>query len=290
MKSRLFLAGISLLLAGCAPRHSPPPSPLGAMPFAVDRVETEQIADGVTHTMIRSSAGPWTINVLSIRLDRCTTVEAVPGAGHPLGREKTSDLLAELAQGERVLGGVNADFFNLRTGTPTNLLVASGAMRTPPIDQPVLAVDSAGIAHVEFFSLVNGVLVPFHPLQAVGGRPVLVRDSMIAAEADTFGSAGFRGRNPRTAAGIARNGTRLILAAIDGRTPHDAGMTLRETAALMLALGAPEAINLDGGGSTTMVVADPDSAGRLRVVNHPSDNSGERAVGDAMAVVQRCGS
>jgi exopolysaccharide biosynthesis protein len=64
-------------------------------------------------------------------------------------------------------------------------------------------------------------------------------------------------------------------------------MTLRETARLMLALGAREAINLDGGGSTTMVFADPDSSGKLRIANHPSDKEGERTVGDALAIVKR---
>ena len=54
------------------------------------------------------------------------------------------------------------------------------------------------------------------------------------------------------------------------------------------ALGARDALNLDGGGSTTMVYADPDAAGRLRVANRPSDKEGERPVGDALAIVRAC--
>src|SRR6185437_1421703 len=114
-----------------------------------------------------------------------------------------------------------------------------------------------------------------------------IRDSAIAGEVDTFGNASFRERNPRTAAGIARDGRRLILAVVDGREYQNAGMTLRETADLMRGLGARDAINLDGGGSTTMVVADPASHA-LRIVNHPSDKEGERSVGDALAIVHRC--
>jgi exopolysaccharide biosynthesis protein len=64
-------------------------------------------------------------------------------------------------------------------------------------------------------------------------------------------------------------------------------MTLHELATLMLALGARDAINLDGGGSTTMVVKSPESQS-LRVVNMPSDASGERAVGNALAIVREC--
>jgi len=136
------------------------------------------------------------------------------------------------------------------------------------------------------------------PRQAVGGRPVLVRDSSVTNEVDTQGGPGFATtRHPRTAVGISgagRNppdyaGRRVLLVVVDGRqAPYSDGMTLRELANLMLALGARNAINLDGGGSTTMVYADPDSAGVLRVANRPSDAQGERAVGDALAIVDQC--
>jgi hypothetical protein len=130
-------------------------------------------------------------------------------------------------------------------------------------------------------------LGPFHPREAVGGRPMLARDSVIAPEVETEGQASFRARNPRTAAGLADNGRRLILAVIDGRQPtYSVGTTLRETAEIMLALGARDAINLDGGGSSALVYRD--SASRsFRVANKPSDATGERAVGDALAVVKR---
>ena len=132
-------------------------------------------------------------------------------------------------------------------------------------------------------------LSPFHPMEAVGGRPILARDSVIVLEVDTEGAAGFAAaRHPRTAVGIAENGARLLLVTVDGRQqPYSDGMTLRELAMLMLALGARDAINLDGGGSTTMVVKrlDPPS---LTVVNKPSDPSGERAVGNALAIVKGC--
>lgn len=286
-RHRRFIC-LALVTAACARQPAFTMPPMGATPFPVDSGRAELLGDGVTHRVIHSPRGPWTINVLYVELERCNAVEPVEGTG----RTKTTAMLAQLSRTQRVLGGVNADFFDLKTGAPTNLLVIGGKMLTPPIKQPVLAFDSAGVPHIGLFTLDNGKLRPFHPLEAVGGRPVLVRDSTILSEVDTFGQTSFRERNPRTAAGIARNGTRLILAVIDGREYQNAGMTLRETADLMLALGALDAINLDGGGSTTMVVADPDSSpgssGTLRIVNHPSDKEGERAVGDALAIVNRC--
>jgi exopolysaccharide biosynthesis protein len=85
-------------------------------------------------------------------------------------------------------------------------------------------------------------------------------------------------RNPRTAAGVTRAG-RIILLTSDGRRPgHSVGLSIPETARVMRALGAVQAVNLDGGGSTAMVVA-----GRLEGV--PSDSGGERPVGDAIVLV-----
>jgi exopolysaccharide biosynthesis protein len=133
-------------------------------------------------------------------------------------------------------------------------------------------------------------LVPMHPREAVGGRPQLVRDSVILGVVDTEGQPGFAtGRHPRTAAGIARNGRRLILVVVDGRqAPYSDGMTLRELATLMLGLGAHDAIDLDGGGSTTFVYSPRDSSNILRIGNRPSDPAGERTVGDALGIVRTC--
>jgi exopolysaccharide biosynthesis protein len=117
---------------------------------------------------------------------------------------------------------------------------------------------------------------------------MLLRDSVVVPEVETEGQASFRARNPRTAAGIANRGRRLILVVVDGRQKgYSDGMTLTELASLMLSLGARDAINLDGGGSSTLVYADS-AAKAMRVANRPSDPTGERPVGDALAVVRSC--
>lgn len=288
--SSSFRALALLLVAGCAANRPPNDAPpYGALGFAVTNTFAQRVTDGVWRRVIRSTAGPWTINVLYVDLDRCNVAEAVKGADSATGRFKVSDMLAALRASEPVVAGVNADFFALTTGAPTNLLIVNGRMLTPPNKQPVLAFDSAGAPHIETFILTRGRLSPFYPMNAVGGRPRLVRDSAIVGEVDTEGQTSFRERNPRTAAGIARGAKRLILVTVDGRESANAGMTLRELAQTMLGLGARDTINLDGGGSTTLVYADPDSSGRLRIANHPSDPGGERTVGDALAIVHACG-
>jgi exopolysaccharide biosynthesis protein len=82
-------------------------------------------------------------------------------------------------------------------------------------------------------------------------------------------------RNPRTALGIRKDGT-VLLVVVDGhRHGSSVGLTIEELRLLMKALGARDAVNLDGGGSSAMVV-------RERLVNSPSDSDGERKVGDAI--------
>ena len=131
-------------------------------------------------------------------------------------------------------------------------------------------------------------LEPFHPREAVGGFPVLVADSVLAAGLDSAGGAGFGPvRHPRTAVGVAAGGRRLLLVTVDGRqAPYSDGMTLRELAEFLRTIGAADAINLDGGGSTTMVVRRAE--GSYAPVNRPSDLEGERPVANALAVVGRC--
>lgn len=87
-------------------------------------------------------------------------------------------------------------------------------------------------------------------------------------------------RHPRTAVGVTRDRKTLLLVTVDGRSAASVGMTLVELADFMKSLGAWDALNFDGGGSTTMVIGD-------RVVNTPSDRTGEREVGSALFIVKR---
>lgn len=84
-------------------------------------------------------------------------------------------------------------------------------------------------------------------------------------------------RNPRTFAGIDKRGRTIIVTA-DGRSLSSNGLSITETGAVARDLGMVSALNLDGGGSTTMVVGG-------KVTNQPSDATGERPIGDALLVL-----
>src|SRR5262249_10890987 len=105
----------------------------------------------------------------------------------------------------------------------------------------------------ETSSVVNeqGDQVPMRPgLFGVTGRFRLVAGGQIVVPP---GSGSFFARNPRTIAGTTSDG-KIVLATIDGRLTTSVGTTLDETAAVAASLGMRDAINLDGGGSTTMSV------------------------------------
>ncbi|MDF2710411.1 MAG: N-acetylglucosamine-phosphodiester alpha-N-acetylglucosaminidase-like protein [Nonomuraea muscovyensis] len=119
-------------------------------------------------------------------------------------------------------------------------------------------------------------------LHVIAGGVGLVRNgkTRITAKRDGHDSMNMiLRRHPRTLLGTTRNGS-LILATVDGRQPGvTVGASFVEAAQFMRWLGARDAINLDGGGSTAMVVKD-------KVVNRPSDGA-ERPVGDALLVLPR---
>lgn len=103
---------------------------------------------------------------------------------------------------------------------------------------------------------------PAGVVESLGGSPILLRDGRrwFTDVDDNF----TRGRHPRTLVGWNPSGETLLVT-VDGRQPDvSVGMTLAEAAELLLALGATEGINLDGGGSTTFVTTGS-------VANQPSD-------------------
>jgi exopolysaccharide biosynthesis protein len=116
----------------------------------------------------------------------------------------------------------------------------------------------------------------------LGGGPQLIKEGKldITDKEEKMGPVFRTERHPRTAIAKLASG-QLLLLTVDGRQPGvSAGMSLNMLAELLLELGAVDAINLDGGGSTAMVV-------RNKLVNRPSDQTGERPVSDAILVFSK---
>src|SRR4051794_34388199 len=167
---------------------------------------------------------------------------------------------------EALVGG----FFVRPDGLPLGEVRTRGVARGfVPFDAPWGAVRACvhvrgGVASIAPRAEVDAA-PPGDLLQA---GPLLVRDGRVVfsraddAEGFSAGRSQFDsditdGRHPRAALGLSDG--RLLAVACDGRGRHDAGLTLEELAELLVALGCTEGINLDGGGSTSLV-----SGGRLR--------------------------
>ena len=159
-----------------------------------------------------------------------------------------------------------------------------------PADGAVLSATGPAAAFVNHLARSGGTVRiraqlgahPAPPRTVVGGWPRLVVDGAnVGSKADSlegtlprFSSA----RHPRSAIAITRDSSTLMLIVVDGRRPWSVGMSLGELADQLIALGGFQAMNLDGGGSSTLWV-------RGTIVNYPSDPTGERSVGNALMIV-----
>lgn len=129
-------------------------------------------------------------------------------------------------------------------------------------------------------------LNPYYPniRSLTGGWPVIVKDgkNVIQSIPDIEGVIPrfSENRHPRTGIGFSEDSTIVFFITVDGRQSHSRGMSLLEFADLMIIEGIYQGLNLDGGGSTTMIV-------KNKIVNSPSDPTGEREVGNCLVLVKR---
>lgn len=171
------------------------------------------------------------------------------------------------------------------------LIQSSRHFAIPPSGYVLVSRGHARVATLRRFSIHDTVqlLTQFKPevdgvTQALGGLPMIVHDGKNVAEAEAarekVNAALADEHHPRTAIGISRDGKKVFLVVVDGRTKASVGMTLSELADMMIKLDAYDAVNMDGGGSSTMIV-------KGKIVNSPSDPAGERAVSNALVVTVR---
>ena len=219
----------------------------------------------VTH----SDGASTTVHVASYHRDAYTARVAALGTPAPLAR-----WCDEHGVGHALVGG----FFTRPGATPLGQLIIGGdAIPSVPFDAPwglVRACVNICDGEVRIDRRDRFEDAPCGDLLQAG--PLLVADGevVIADGDDSEGfSAGSRqfdsdisvGRYPRAALGLA--GDYLLAVACDGRADGDTGMTLSELGELLVALGAEQALNLDGGGSASLVYE-----GRLR--NRPREAHG----------------
>ena len=179
--------------------------------------------------------------------------------------------------------GTGADFLarHLHPGDPVSFVLAIA-----PVGQTLGALQVATLPRTRSdlpsrsgAGLSRAAYVWAGVTAAVGGGPRLLVDGQIAVDwaAEGF-EAGFAdGLNPRTAAGTSRDGRQLLLVTVDGRQAVSRGVSLGGMAQILKRYGAWNAINLDGGGSTTL-------AADGLTVSSPGGDGSERPVADMLLV------
>lgn len=227
------------------------------------------IAEGVVWRARRyqnQSGGPQVVHGLVID-------PLAPGVDVVALQSNGCQTIAQMAVAAGAVAAVNGGYFNVDTCAPVSLLKSNGMLlATNGTKRGAFGLDAAGAPSIEIIDA--GQDWPGAE-QAHGGGPTLVaagaaKSGDAAWAAEGFTSASFNGDNPRTIAGFDQAG-KILFATIDGRRDNAKGMSLDELAAFAASdqLEAQGAVNLDGGGSTTMWVKGATYSG---VVNYPSDD------------------
>lgn len=302
--ARILIASVALLpLAACTTLDSRPTTEvreraIPAQPFFSSEPRWRPIFRGIDHAELATDT-PRALVVQVLRIDmKAEGLElfATPGNGdRPLDTDGQTTRTFLEEHGLSV--AINTHFFGPccsripgEAKDLTGLSIAQGQLVSPNSDQSQRDIlvfgfdtldDEPGL-HARLYMDAPDVSTdsidwPVGVSHAIAGRVVLV-GSALQAGSDRFSED----RHPRTLVGLSDDQDTLYLVTIDGRQPaFSMGASLAEAAAIMAFVGAADALNVDGGGSTTMVVRDPDGASQL--LNSPSNGS-ERVVGSNLGL------
>lgn len=176
---------------------------------------------------------------------------------------------AEKVRGVNVIGAINGDRYNTETGEPAGLLVMNGVVCHPVNGRPFFAILNDGTAVIRSAGGRTDDVV-----EAVSGYQILVKNGQNIAPVNKL--------NPRTAIGLKADGT-VVMFVVDGRQdPDSVGMDYPELAQAMIALGCVDVLELDGGGSSTLL-AQREATDDLECRNSPSYGY-ERKVSSSLLV------
>jgi hypothetical protein len=215
-------------------------------------------------------------------------VVAVPGGTGNDGKT-VSIKVSSFVRENGLLAGINALPFDMSSETEgeprinVGIVIADGIILSPPHKR----YDALVFYKDGHTAIVAQSEIKDHDLEnienAVGGFYRILEHGELVPRVLNFSD-----RHPRSAAGISPDGKFLYLLVIDGRQLKSIGSTEAETALLFKALGASEAINFDGGGSSALALRYPDNT--VRVVNIPIHGNipgRERAVAGCLGIMNK---
>lgn len=202
-------------------------------------------------------------------------------ADNSFGTNITEDT-SEIAAANNAIFAVNGDYYGFRDD---GVIIRNGVLyRDSPTRDALALFNDGTIKTYNENDISSSELLAQGVTNTLSFGPILVQDGEITSDFSSvkidnnFGNRSIQDANPRTAIGmIAPN--HYVFVVVDGRQEDSRGMTLAELAQTMKDLGATEAYNLDGGGSSTMYFMG-------RVVNNPLGRNQERGVSDILYLTE----
>jgi exopolysaccharide biosynthesis protein len=185
-----------------------------------------------------------------------------------------------IAANNNAVFAINGDYYGFRSD---GVIIRNGTLfRDKPARQGLALFGDGTLEAYDEEELTSDSLLANGVTDTFSFGPALVTDGEIAGDFSSvridknFGNRSIGAANPRTGIGMVEPG-HLLFIVVDGRSSESRGMTLTEFAELFEELGATEAYNLDGGGSSTMYFMG-------RVVNDPLGKGNERGVSDIIYI------
>lgn len=181
-----------------------------------------------------------------------------------------------------VVGAINAGGYDMSNGRPSGAFIMSGTVINEPTGT-TFWIDKDGNAHITSAQECNAALAAGNVREAVAGFGDIFENGHAHSGLDNTTRAS------RTAIGIKADGT-VVMLMVDGRqAPYSVGMTMAEVGAAMEALGCVQAVNLDGGGSSTFATqregeSENNTSAGLTLRCRPSDGY-ERKVSNTIMVL-----
>lgn len=236
------------------------------------QIKIDQVQTGTGSDMI-------TYYVADVVLKNATSLRSA-FADNSFGTNITEDT-SDIAASNNAIFAINGDYYGFRDD---GVIIRNGTVyRDEPARDAVALLDDGTMTTYDEKEVSSSELLAEGATNTLSFGPILIQDGKIVSDfssvkIDTnFGNRSIQNANPRTAIGmIAPN--HYVFVVVDGRKEgYSRGMTLAELADVMDGLGATEAYNLDGGGSSTMYFMG-------RVVNNPLGKNQERGVSDILYI------
>jgi exopolysaccharide biosynthesis protein len=242
-----------------------------SLAFVQQLWQTKKIAKGIlwksasTSTIFHSNQ---IINILEINLKKNQKklgLRALP---------KSRELTSKLAQEANAIVAINGGFFDMKNGGAVDFIKVENFVVNQTLSKSVRANAYFAFDKKSTRITSDSSSIGYYPNIMLAGPMLLAQDARVQLSKNAFND----NRHPRTAIGL--KGNKLILITVDGRRNESQGMNLHELTNILKWYGCENAMNLDGGGSTSMYIRDQPHNG---IVNYPADNNkfdhaGERKV------------